>query len=434
MAPNARGVWTPRLTMGKFLSHPYKPKIHTSPYKKPPPPKKRMTIEEAMTPEGAAELASMAQAWITEADRLERDTPIPTFEQTVGDILFQKRINIRRLMEEWADVGTVQKGEFRLKIRATLMPDATSADIDALFDQYNGDGGGNIDSEELKAAFTRIKENASEWRRTVMIPRERAAKLRERAAAAKEASVAVGTAEQLERELEELDAALSGNIEVQLGMIMAHRKINVGDIVGAWAVSRRNELTRQEFRDNVRLLLPSPPVRTSSGGPQHYVHSKAEIDALFDRIDADKGGTIDIREAKHALKDLQQRSAQAIRDREAKASHAARTRRRASQKTQAAIRPEAGRSDGGDSDGFASPGGDGSPYFAMSLYGSDDDVDGGSPSRFAGLFSGFLSEEQKDKKEQEEKRKRAAALRAKQALLRMQSRELGTGWHTWHTW
>ena len=51
--------------MGKFLSHPYKPKIHTSPYKKPPPPKKRMTIEEAMTPEGAAELASMAQAWIS---------------------------------------------------------------------------------------------------------------------------------------------------------------------------------------------------------------------------------------------------------------------------------------------------------------------------------------------------------------------------------
>ena len=53
----------------------------------------------------------------------------------------------------------------------------------------------------------------------------------------------------------------------------------------------------------VRLLLPA--TQTSPRG----LYATSAIDALFDRIDEDRSGFLDLREAKHALKDLQQRAA-----------------------------------------------------------------------------------------------------------------------------
>ena len=440
MAPNAKGIWTPRLTMGKFVAHPYKPKIHY-PYKPPKPPRHHMSIKEAMTHEGAEELAAIAKRWLEEAARIEKSTPEPTFEQRVGDMLDQKRINVKALLKLWDDVladGTIQKAEFRLKIRGTLMPEATSAECDALFDQYDEDKGGQIDAEEMRLAFVRIKGEARQWRAEVLAPRERAAQLRVRALSAQEAAAAVAQAEALEAELEGLRSELAGTLDVQLGLVMAKKKINVGDMVGAWAVSRRNELTRHEFRENVRLLLP---VRAgnSPGGQRGDQYTNAELDVLFDKIDDDKSGYLDVKEARAALRDLQEKASQAMARQEAKASQAARTRRRASQKTQAALRPDQagdpGSPDGSRLDGVGSmplPGG------ASELYGTDD-ADEASPlsagrSRLAGLFSPFLSSSSDDKKEQAEARKRAVEQRAKQALHRIQARGLATGWQTWHAW
>ena len=55
-----------------------------------------------------------------------------------------------------------------LKIRGTLMPEATSAECDALFDQYDEDKGGQIDAEEMRLAFVRIKGEARQWRAEVL--------------------------------------------------------------------------------------------------------------------------------------------------------------------------------------------------------------------------------------------------------------------------
>ena len=46
-----------------------------------------MTIEQAMTHEGAEMLGNMAKHWLEEAARLEASTRDPTFEEEVGDVL-----------------------------------------------------------------------------------------------------------------------------------------------------------------------------------------------------------------------------------------------------------------------------------------------------------------------------------------------------------
>ena len=56
MPPTSKGVWSPRNTTRKF---PFRviPVKANFPYKAPPRPKRRVTIEEAMTHEGAETLA-----------------------------------------------------------------------------------------------------------------------------------------------------------------------------------------------------------------------------------------------------------------------------------------------------------------------------------------------------------------------------------------
>ena len=257
-----------------------------------------------------------------------------------------------------------------------------------------------------------------------MGPREKAERLRERAAAAQEASKAVAEAEQLEEELEVLKKALDGTLEVQLGLVLHRKKIRVGEVVGTWAVTKRNELTRQEFRDNVRTLLPPQP------GSPRGLYAAPEIDALFEKIDDDKNGTIDFNEARYMLKGLQETAAKAIADRDAKASHAAKIRRRASRKTQAALNPE---SLDKTLDGISSVPLPPSP-------GSGDESEDGAgdaeaaTSRMMGLFGGMFSEDRRLAREKEEERKKRAAYRAQQALKKMMQRNLAVGWNTWIQW
>ena len=213
MAPNAHGLWTPRGTTKKFPMRVSAPKIHY-PYKPPKPPRHRMTIEECMTHEGAETLERMAKSWLEEAARLERETPVPTFEQEIGDVLVVHSVRIKELLQTWSDVladgincsgltphtrglsrahptaqptssrttattaafisiyvtwpprpsratGTIHKGEFRVKIKS-LKPDAINLEVDALFDQYDEDRSGQIDADELKEWFTQMQIRAKQ--------------------------------------------------------------------------------------------------------------------------------------------------------------------------------------------------------------------------------------------------------------------------------
>lgn len=413
--PTPNGVWTPRNTTRKFPFRVVPPKI-TYPYKAPPRPRKRITIEEAMTPEGAETLARMAQAWLDEAARLERETPHPTLEILIGDILQVQNVALDRLLASWdpSGNGALTKGEFRSAVRSLGLAGTTSADIDALFEKYDGDASGKIEIAELKVALVLIKDSAKEHRVKVMEPRERAERLRMRAEAAVEASKAVAQAEKLEAELDEFKSQLDGSLDVQLGHVLHRRKIRIGDIVGEWPESRQNELTRAEWRKHVSLLFPTPP-------------TIASLDSVFDQIDSDSSGFLDVKEAKAALKELQARAKAATEELEMKTDEATRVRRRASKKAQIALHEPSSKPP--------------SPHLSENAPALPSDDDGGSPTsvfsrRMSSMAAMFAASPRKTdgQKKDDAERKKAAAERAQKALHALCNLKLSKGWQSWVAW
>jgi len=417
MPPDHRRIWTARGTTQHFPKRVTSPKIR--PYKKSPPPKHRLTMEEAMTHEGSEQLASMSSQWLEEAERIEKSSPPPTLEQQVGDVLLTKNIRIVDLLKLWDPNGDGQilRAEFRLNLRA-LGLDLNFQEADLLFDTYDGDKSGSIEVDELKTAFTKLKEAAKVVRAQLIEPRRRAKVLRDRAAAAQEAASAVAQAEQLEKELRELKAGLESTLDVQLGLILVRRKIKVGELVGTWTKSHvvQRELSKKEFREHVRMLLP--PTVNGASSPRML------IDSLFDAIDTDGSGYLDLSEAKVALKDLQQKAADAMKEKEQKSDEAMRMRRKATRKTQQALHPE--------QTPLSPPLPEASPELPPPP--AEGDSAGGSSTRrdFASLLrKGFMSPERQAQKDAEAERKRVAQQRAQQAIKRMGQRRLAMGWTTW---
>ena len=273
------------------------------------------------TEEGAAELRARAVEWLREAKRLEESVPLPTLEQRVGDALLMRRIHVDELVNAWfsaaADPAKMCKSEFRSNLRAFALAEpgelakggATTSECDALFAEYSladhSDHSEGINADVLKPAFYKLQEEAREARVACIAPREQAARLRKKAALVKEAAEAAAAAEVLEEEYKQLQQALDGSLEVQLGVTLSARRIAVGQLVGTWADGAMNsvhkgELSKAAFRAHIQELLPKA------------AFSAAAVNGLFDSIDVDSSGWLDLNEAKQALKALRQRVEEAV--------------------------------------------------------------------------------------------------------------------------
>jgi hypothetical protein len=338
-----------------------------------------------------------------------------------------------------------------------------------------------------------------------MEPRERAARLRHRAELADDAAKAVMHAEEVEAELADIQASFDSSVEVQLGIILAKRKIKVGELCGSWPVHKRGELSKLEFRDNISDLLmtnydsphvsprsprakspassPSPtrstpgsartsPSRSSPGSgrasparakpgssptrstpgsaraspnpkksaassrspppgsppspSQQRQHDARQIDALFDKIDTDNSGFLDIAEAKVALKQLQDHAKQSIKEKDAKASIASRARRRASRKTQLALAtPKSIPEEDGDVSAESADEADPEPM-PHTIFTARNYI----ASIFSKPKNFFDSEARRDLSA----RKATAEAKAQKATLLLAGNRLAKGWHSWLAW
>ena len=186
------------------------------------------------------------------------------------------------------------KGEFRKQIRNLGLENADPKDIDALYDKWDSDHSGAIDMLELEAAF---KEMKAIWKRkygrTGLKPgvRRQIAELRARASAGKAAAAAAQRADACADELRDIREAIDKRVDVQLGMVITKRGIRIGEVIGSWTKSRGNaakrELSRSEFKDEVERLGI-----TQNGRPA----SRKVIGLLFDSVDTDKSGWLDLEE------------------------------------------------------------------------------------------------------------------------------------------
>ena len=338
-------IWTPRSTRlrgkGKeILALPRKSRFPFAPatnreYQAPPPPpplKKPPAAKAAYV--SYDELAERAEELRNEADALEkqygtRHTPLGV---QLGMLLQTNANNVNKIIRDWDSRGRGEflKGEFRLVLKGIgLMP--TPAEADELFDEWDDDHGGTLDMREVKVGLTRSQDQAKSHQQAPDPNAARAQALRQRAAMCDEAAETTSKAEALEEELDELEQSLASRADVRLGELLAKRRIKPGAVVFQWSHARgehAGELSKSDFREAVCALgLASTNV------------SMSDIDAVFDKYDADQGGWMDEKEAHDMIKGLQAEAVSAQSKKFRKERQAQAMRARAVKKAAAAKEP-----------------------------------------------------------------------------------------------
>lgn len=208
------------------------------------------------------ELTEQAKALNNEALDLEKQAKQrvqPVIVQ-LGQIFVKRPELIKKVVREWDTKGKGEylKAEFRLHMRS-LGLNCSSADSDAMFDGWDGDGGGTLDAKELTGALHAAMEKANKWQREIdSDPKaSRALLLRRRATLADEAAEAAQQADELEDEFHNFEISVAENAEMRLGELLLKRRIKPGSVVINWSKSRgihSEEVSKKEFRDGVSAL------------------------------------------------------------------------------------------------------------------------------------------------------------------------------------
>ena len=217
----------------------------------------------------------------------------------LGKKLLESQVKVPEIVTSWAKRGTepISRMGFRQNVRK-MVEDSSAKEVDALFQRLDDDGGGTLDLAELKSAMRRFRDASDRVvHETEQIHRE-AAQMRERAAQISKVLEATRASEQADMRLEQLRSRKSAG--AKLGTILVSRNLKVSDLVNKWDPSGDGEVDKAEFRHHVLDI-----------GLQAEAE---EIDELFNSLDDDGGGTLDLSEIKAALKVLKEESEQADKE------------------------------------------------------------------------------------------------------------------------
>lgn len=272
------------------------PKSHAQPYIAPPPPappKKAIQIKENFVSE--EELRRIAEEHEEEADRLDSTKPAPSLQVQLGLVLVSKEDYIKKLLKDWdKGKGEFLKGEFRLNLRS-LGLQVTAQQSDDLFDSWDDDRGGSLDMKELKRALQLAQRAAQTYQNTPDTREEQAKVRRGLADLAREAAEATSKAVELEKAHRRHVNGLALRPDIQLGQLLYKRQIKPATMVTMWSKPRgkhAGELSKRDF-----MLFCH-----SLGLPDNITPD--DVVKVFDTYDDDKGGFMDVAEAKAMLKGL----------------------------------------------------------------------------------------------------------------------------------
>ena len=250
-----------------------------------------------------ADVRAMEAEYLTAAGALDaklRDFRLG-LKIRLGQAFLSRRTNLDHLVDSWTKGGVsdMSRIEFRKHVRQ-ILADADpkypfeSRPIDALFDEMDEDGGGTLDSNELKMSLKHIRDLASNAHQDRNESEALVSRMRQRAEAASALATKISEASVSEERLQDIEAesfskAKPGSTGTRIGMVLAASSVKLHDHLHSWE-SSDGEVNKIQFRANVRRLCIDAP--------------DEEIDQLFDRFDADHGGTLDLREMKVALANL----------------------------------------------------------------------------------------------------------------------------------
>lgn len=228
------------------------------------------------------------------ADALEKGFGLEkTVAILLGEVLSARNVKLAQLVKLLAKNGEdpISKMEFRQRVRK-LLPKVDTIKIDALFVEWDKDGGGSLDVDELKDALKQCCDSAAKYAMRSANERSKITRLQERMAQAREAAAAMAAVENANAEIERISSSVNTSIEFRLGTLLLQKasSLKMSDIVRKWDANGDGKIDPDEFRLNVKKL--------------GLVAPNFEIDQLFRDLDADNGGDLDEDEIKKGFRNL----------------------------------------------------------------------------------------------------------------------------------
>ena len=184
--------------------------------------------------------------------------------------------------------GTIDKNELRIALEGAGKNLSDQA-ITAMMNAADNDSNGEIEFEEFANIMKGVKANSA----ASTIGRKVRARQQSSKAKTKKGVTEVAKSKALDRR--SLDRAV--------GEALLARKSNPQELVREWDRKQKGAINRIEFRQGCRESLG-------------LNFDNKDLDEWFDKIDADKGGTIDVSELKTALRMLQEKAVSDQRVRE----------------------------------------------------------------------------------------------------------------------
>ena len=240
----------------------------------------------------------IAQAVVLEAQAAEVRN---TFELKLGGAILEKLGAVGRvedMVRDWDKNGDeeISKIEFRQCVTGTdkksLGMKVENAVIDAYFEVLDADGGGTLELAEMKSALKLLQKRSHAADREKAKILENAEALRANAARLNKVAAVTLESETADARVKEIEDNQS--VEAKLGAALQKRNMKVGEVVQKWDKDGDASISKAEFRKNVEEM----------GIKATNSKVKNEIENLFDSIDTDRGGELDIEEIKTLFKRL----------------------------------------------------------------------------------------------------------------------------------
>ena len=249
----------------------------TKPATQPSTAKPKSAAQKAPEVEltGAKDLRALAQDQEEAAQALvSRAGAEGTFERRLGAALVSNELAkkamkgvpganlaLTDLLRSWDKNkdGTLQKMEFRQAVRTSLKLHATNQDIDALFDQFDVDGSGNLEIQELKPCLKALQETAESAEAEKEHFAEQEAAHRQIANDAREAADAMDAIETEEKRLATLRTDEGAPLPIRMAFMMAKRGKKPEEIATRWVgaiqqgvgVDAKMFVTKKVFREGL---------------------------------------------------------------------------------------------------------------------------------------------------------------------------------------
>ena len=250
------------------------------------------------------DLLNAAEAHMKDAARLESTRATPSLTVLIGQILLTKEqpkdAHIVKICQSWdkKNTGEFIKAELRVNLRS-LGLNVTGQQADEIFDSWDADHGGSLDSKEIKKALQACQAEAQAFLKAPDLCGAQAEAHRKRADLCREAAKATAQAIEMEKAHRRHVNGLLLNPSIQLGQLLYNRQIKPSLMVTMWSKTRGPHVGEVSKNDFVRFV--------GSLDPPDMITQQAVMN-VFDTFDQDKGGYLDVAEAKSMLKGLLDKS------------------------------------------------------------------------------------------------------------------------------